>query len=277
MWLRRASTSLGQVDLLGARYQRQRFDRHSHQRFPLGCIVEGALAFRYRGAEVTAPAGVVNLANPGEAHTGQAAGPRGWAYRMFYLEPALLAGVAGQMAGRPRDIPFFQSGVLADPGLAALLRRLHQGLEQGSLTALEVDHLLLACLTRLIRRHADAPPPARPPAACHPAVARARELLEDRFRENLSLADLAREAALSPYHLARLFAAELGLPPHLYLTQVRVRRARGLLEQGLTPAVAALETGFSDQSHLTRRFKALVGVTPGQYRECCAVRPVPGS
>ncbi|CAA9481240.1 MAG: Transcriptional regulator, AraC family [uncultured Rubrobacteraceae bacterium] len=57
------------------------------------------------------------------------------------------------------------------------------------------------------------------------------------------------------------------MPPHAYQTQARLDRARSLLLRGWPPARVARETGFADQSHLTRRFKRLVGVTPGRYAE----------
>jgi AraC-like DNA-binding protein len=57
----------------------------------------------------------------------------------------------------------------------------------------------------------------------------------------------------------------IGLPPHAYLTQIRANRARAMLLRGVTPAAAAYRCGFCDQSHLTRIFKRLFGVTPGAY------------
>ena len=65
----------------------------------------------------------------------------------------------------------------------------------------------------------------------------------------------------------RAFRKEVGLPPHEFLTQVRIRRAMKLLLRGLPIAEVALETGFVDQSHLTNRFKRLVGTTPKQFAE----------
>jgi transcriptional regulator GlxA family with amidase domain len=66
--------------------------------------------------------------------------------------------------------------------------------------------------------------------------------------------------------LLRSFRAEVGMPPYAWLAQHRVARARGLLEQGHSPAEAAVLTGFADQAHLTRWFRRVVGVTPGAYR-----------
>jgi AraC-like DNA-binding protein len=61
------------------------------------------------------------------------------------------------------------------------------------------------------------------------------------------------------------------LTPHAYLDQLRVRHARELLRNGIAPADVALRTGYADQSHLTRHFRRLVGVTPGQYARSCSV------
>jgi AraC-like DNA-binding protein len=71
---------------------------------------------------------------------------------------------------------------------------------------------------------------------------------------------------LSQFAVLRAFRAETGLPPHAYLNQIRVRRARTLLDQGIAPADVALTTGFADQAHLTRHFKRVVGVPPGAYQ-----------
>ena len=65
----------------------------------------------------------------------------------------------------------------------------------------------------------------------------------------------------------RVFHDEVGLPPHAYLTQVRVNRARRLLSQGWPITEVAFEVGFVDQSHLNKRFKRITGMTPGQYRK----------
>jgi transcriptional regulator GlxA family with amidase domain len=64
----------------------------------------------------------------------------------------------------------------------------------------------------------------------------------------------------------RAFRGETGLPPHAYLNQLRVRRARVLLDDGVTPADVAVQVGFADQAHLTRHFKRVVGVPPAAYQ-----------
>ncbi len=78
---------------------------------------------------------------------------------------------------------------------------------------------------------------------------------------------MAEQAGLSRYHFIRVFQNKTGLSPHAYLTQVRVNNARTQIESGLTLADAAFSSGFSDQSHMTRYFKSIYGVTPGKFRK----------
>jgi AraC-like DNA-binding protein len=257
---------LGNVELLHAHYVTQNFPRHTHDGFAIGVIERGALGFYYRGQNVVAPAGQVNLVNPDEVHTGHAATTQGWTYRMFYLDAALLQTAASELAGRPAKTPFFTMGVLRDITLAGAVHALHTQLEAGHAPLLEVQSRFLDMLTQLVARHADAPPAHRPIGREPAAVKRAREYIDACYDENISVDKLAAIAHLSPYHFIRVFGRQLGMPPHAYLMQTRVRRAKALLDKGWRIVDAACDTGFVDQSHLTRHFKRTLGYTPGQYR-----------
>jgi AraC-like DNA-binding protein len=93
----------------------------------------------------------------------------------------------------------------------------------------------------------------------------AKEFIEEHYKDNLTLKEIARVVNTSPFHLLRMFKAEVGLAPHAYLTQYRIRKARHFLSKGTSIVQVALLTGFCDQSQFTRRFKQLVGTTPGQF------------
>jgi AraC-like DNA-binding protein len=251
------------AELLAASFRRQVFPRHFHEGYALGVIEDGALAFRYRGQELVAAPGEINLVVPGEAHDGQAAAEAGWAYRMFYLEPGVLARAAAEM-GRP-GLPHFRAGVLGDPDLAGRILALHRLLERGA-DRLAAQAGLLDLLARWIGRHAE-DPGAAPRCGREPrAVARALEFLAAHADQDPSLEDLARVSGLSAFHFLRVFRQATGLTPHAFVMQRRVRRAQELLRRGLAPARAAAESGFADQSHLTRQFKRLTGLTPAAYR-----------
>lgn len=256
---------LGHVDLMHATYVTQTFPRHTHEGFALGVIERGALGFRYRGENVVAAAGAINLANPDEAHTGHAAVESGWTYRMFYFDAALLQKASSQLAGRMQSIPFFKPGVIRDDGLAAFIHAQHLSLEREEATALERETRFLWMLAQLISRHADSPPAAQAIGRERTRIKRVREYIEAHYNENISLERLASVANLSAFHFVRVFRNEVGLPPHTYLTQIRIRKAQAYLAKGWQIAAAAHETGFVDQSHFTRHFKRITGVTPGQY------------
>ena len=70
-------------------------------------------------------------------------------------------------------------------------------------------------------------------------------------------------------HLIRRFRAAHGVPPHAYLVQIRLLRARRLLAAGERPAAVAAACGFADQSHLGRWFRRAYGLAPGAYRALC--------
>jgi AraC-like DNA-binding protein len=254
----------GDLELLRATYFTHSFARHTHAGYALGVIETGTEEFWYRGAVHRAPAGSIALINPDEVHTGHAADRRGWSYRVLYPGVELLRRAASEVAGRPRGVPLFPEPVVRDAPLARLLRELHAALERSG-CALERESRLVWTLTQLVARHAAQREPPGAPKRERRAVRLAREYVEDNHAHNISLEELSRVAGLSRFHLLRSFRAEVGLPPHSYLNQVRVYRVKEPLRSGAGIAEAALETGFADQSHLTRHFKRLVGVPPGRY------------
>ena len=142
---------------------------------------------------------------------------------------------------------------------------MYLALEQPSAT-LERQALLLNLLTGLIARFAERQLAPRSCGVERQAIKRACDYLAAHFAENVSLEDLAQIAHLSPFYFNRVFSEQMGMPPHAFQTQLRVLRAKAFLLQGWAIPQVASQTGFADQSHLTRHFKRLVGVPPGQYQ-----------
>jgi len=96
-------------------------------------------------------------------------------------------------------------------------------------------------------------------------MARVADYLREHYAEAITLEQLAAVAGMSAFHLARSFKKAIGLPPHVFLTQLRLQQAKRLLARGVGLAEAAAAVGFYDQSALSRHFKKIYGVTPGQY------------
>ncbi|WP_233834305.1 AraC family transcriptional regulator [Paraburkholderia sp. ZP32-5] len=242
------------------------FPRHSHDRFGVGVIVSGGHRSASGRGVVEARAHDAIMVNPGEVHDGSPLDERGRAWRMLYFEPSIVASVGAELTDTvARDIELTQP-VVHDP----LLTRLFERLFAVSVLApclpddLMTEEALLSLLAHLVRVHATKSARARVTAANGP-IARARARIDDDPAAALSLADLAAEAGVSRFQLLRAFAQQTGLPPHAYRMQRRVSLARRSIASGATLADAAAVAGFADQSHMTRAFVRLLGVTPANY------------
>jgi AraC-like DNA-binding protein/quercetin dioxygenase-like cupin family protein len=240
------------------------FSRHTHDEYSIAVMERGAPTVTCRGAAHLAPPGSFLLINPDEPHEGRSADGR--AYRMMYVQPSALSRLLDHdsVGLRSNYFPLFRLPIVEDRSLAAEYLRLHRALETESLGALEAESRMLAFLTALIGRHADGR--IVPPESRHtPLVRSIREYLEAHFHEDPSLSDLSALTGVGRFALLRQFSREIGLPPHGYLTQVRLREARRQLLAGKSPSLVAAEVGFVDQSHLIKRFRSAFGMTPGQY------------
>ncbi|MDR6444252.1 AraC-like DNA-binding protein [Paraburkholderia terricola] len=242
------------------------FPRHSHDRFGVGVIVSGGHRSASGRGMVEARANDAIMVNPGEVHDGSPLDERGRAWRMLYFEPSLLAGVARELTGAAaREIELTQP-VAHDP----LLKRLFERLFAVAVEAPQVpddlvrEEALLELLGHLVRAHATHPAGSASTCSLGP-VARAKARIDDDPSSPLTLADLAADTGMSRFQLLRAFAHEMGLPPHTYRMQRRVVLARQLIARGATLADAAASAGFADQSHMTRAFVRLLGVTPANY------------
>ncbi|WP_225731336.1 MULTISPECIES: AraC family transcriptional regulator [unclassified Nocardia] len=252
--------AVADVDLVVARYRRHEFTRHSHEAFAIGLNEINGERLGIRGDnEVVRPGGLI-LINPGQVHTGQPAAPGEWGYRAIYPSPALVGAVARELSTGATE---FRRSVVYDDLCANAIRVAHRAAERGD--RLAASSALHAALGLLLTRHGDRRPrPVR--AAGRRDVALARAMLHERMTAPPTLDELAEHAGTGKFALLRAFHAELGLPPFAYLNQLRVRRVRELLAAGTPLAVAAAETGFVDQAHMSRHFRRIVGMPPGVYR-----------
>ncbi|HJQ23437.1 MAG TPA: AraC family transcriptional regulator [Blastocatellia bacterium] len=239
--------------------------RHWHEEYQFCLVQAGPGELTYRGHCLPTPPASLFMVHPGEVHANRHYGAEGCTYRTLFIAAELMRDAAREIFGGAPGLPFFPTAVVFDAQVIRQYLELHVALERPSAT-LERQTRLLSLLAGLIARFAEAHPSPRAQAADRQAVRRAYDYLAEHFAENVSLDHLAAIAGLSPFHFNRLFAEQFGMPPHALQTQLRVLRAKALLLDGWPiPQVASL-TGFADQSHLTRHFKRLVGVPPGQYQ-----------
>ena len=132
-----------------------------------------------------------------------------------------------------------------------------------------VDYLSRALAARLLREHSNASPRREdlPKGGLTPVqIALACDFMEAHLDRPVALSEMAAACGLSPTHFARRFKTALGAPPHQHLMQLRVERAKRLLQGHLPIVEVALATGFTHQEHLTRVFRRITGMTPASFR-----------
>jgi len=255
--------------LMHARFNGRSVPPHIHDEYSISITLRGGLAFDYRGTKHSAPAGVISCVAPGETHSASPASGDRWAFLNFLVPNAVVREVLSSLE-RPDVLPDLPRRVVVDAEMVRRLVALYR-LLKGSGDLLERQSACTFVLAEFFKNHSTARGSSDSIGQEHPAVERARELLQECFGEQISLARLADYAGLSPYHLLRTFRAAVGMTPHLYLNQIRVLQAKHRLSAGAATAETAVACGFCDQSHMTRQFKRVALTTPGQYRN--AVRP----
>ncbi|QKZ02889.1 MULTISPECIES: AraC family transcriptional regulator [Pseudomonas] len=254
-------------------YQGHAYDPHWHDSYLVGVTEQGVQRFNCRRTRHDSTPGKIFLLEPGEIHDGEAPDESGFTYRMLYLDPHWLER---EMASLFEDAPAshvlsFAQTLNQDPRLAhaALFAfgALH-GQELRIVRQSALDGLVERLTSHLQwRKRQDADPRL-------PLVAlRARDYLHAHCHRDLGMDELALACNIDRFRLTRAFKAAFGLPPHAYLVQLRLARARRLLAGGARVADVATDLGFADQSHLGRWFMRAYGLTPAAYRKRCSNLP----
>jgi len=250
------------IEALHARFIRHAYRPHSHPTWTVAVVERGAARFELDATQQRAAQGELFVLEPEAVHTGMAAVPEGWAYKVLYIEPSIVHEWAGRDDGPPRAARWV---VFRDLALRAALDRAHGALIREPPGGLAVEEAVLGAVAAL-RPHLKPGPPAHGrERAEHAAVRRARAHLRERWDQRVPLAELATVAGLSRFELVRRFREQSDVTPHAFQTNLRIAEARRLLAAGVAPAEVAAACGFADQPHLTRVFKRAVGVTPGRY------------
>lgn len=243
-----------------------RFPRHFHEQYGFGLIERGAQRSASGRGMVEAGPGDLITVNPGEIHDGTPIGVAGRSWRMLYFDPAIIAEASRDLnEGEGGDFEFTRP-VINDLRVAAPFHNLFAAATQAGDTAvsLQFDELLLLVLADIDHerptKHNGRPPP----------IFRAKAKIDDAPSAPVTLAELARLCGLSRFQVLRGFVKATGLTPHAYLMQSRLGLARRLIARQHSLADAAAESGFADQSHMTRLFIRNFGVSPGVYAAAVA-------
>jgi AraC family transcriptional regulator len=191
-------------------------------------------------------------------------------YVNLLLEPSLLRQIAVEH-GLSAATEVEHRIIFQDPTILHVAQLLKAEVLSGGLAGnLYVESLRNLLAVHLLRNHTRDPVQPKV-AAVHLEGLKLKQLkdyIEDHLAEDLPIATLAALIPISPFHFARAFKAALGEPPHRYVMQRRIERAKMLLSvMRLSVAEVSYQTGFSSQSHFTAQFRKAIGMTPKQFRE----------
>lgn len=247
------------IERIEAYFAGHAYEPHRHDTYAIGCTIAGVQSFHYRGSRADSRPGDVIVLHPDEVHDGHAGAADGFRYRMLYVQPRLIQEALGAVT----PLPFVPQVVTRDRRLRAALRLALDNLDD-PLEPLQADQFVAALAEALLANDASRRRPPPSPAASL-AMTRARQMLDAHFDRVVSSEELEAETGIDRYRLARHFRAHFGTSPYRYLTMRRLERARSLLRQGLPLVEAAVASGFTDQSHMTRQFKGAYGLPPGRW------------
>lgn len=241
----------------------QPFPNHFHEYYVIGFVEEGERALSCKNQEYTVKRGDILLFNPGDNHACVQSDQGTLDYRSLNITKGVMLDLAEEVTGR-RELPGFSRSMITDEEAVCCLRPLHESVMKGDHGFGKEENLLLL-ISLLIQRYGQPFETCVP--ECRDEIEKACAFMEQHYAEHIYLEQICRCAGLSKSALLRAFAKSKGVTPYSYLENVRIGEAKKLLEKGVPPVEAALQTGFSDQSHFTNYFNRFIGLTPGAYQE----------
>lgn len=241
----------------------QPFPNHFHEYYVIRFIEDGERCLSCRNQEYTIAKGDIVLFNPRDNHACVQSDDGTLDYRGFNITKEVMLDLAEEVTGR-RELPGFSKTVIFAEEVTCYLHPLHELVMKGSCEFGKEENLLLL-ISLLIQRYGQPFESCIP--ECREEIEKACDFMEQHFADRIYLDQICRYADLSKSTLLRAFTKSKGVMPYSYLENIRIGKAKKLLEQGVPPIEAAMQTGFSDQSHFTNYFNRFIGLAPGLYRD----------
>ena len=242
-----------EAEVMQAAVSSHEFSAHFHETWSVGRIDSGECRFSVDGTKLAASGGELVVIPPFTVHTGGSRRP-GLTYKMLYVGERWFSELSSLVFGDGTvDFPDI---VIRDRALSAQLNR---ALAMGAVPEAERKASLAHALISLLERHG------------RRSDRNERRLALEAGANPRTVLKAIEDGPSSRSTQIRRFAREFGLPPARYLRNLRGVSAKELIRRGLDLAEVAQRLEFSDQAHLTREFKRIHGITPGEYRRVVGV------
>jgi AraC-like DNA-binding protein len=230
------------------------FPDHFHEEYTIGVSISGIQQFNLLDQEFVVAPQSIFLIKPGQMHAHHSMADLGWSFKSMYLSPDFMAYLlkGSSIEADSSFIPLVQDAELFERFVS-----IHQN----------KDHNLkdsVASFMRVLyqRSASDDHISAIPPSAKLDEI---KYYLADHVSQKLNLDVIANKFRIDKFQLIRQFKKHTGVTPNVYLTILRIEKARQLINQQYSLVETALEAGFYDQSHFHHNFLYYTGVTPGSF------------
>ncbi|HBH1325755.1 TPA: AraC family transcriptional regulator [Clostridioides difficile] len=241
----------------------QKFPNHFHEHYVIGFIEKGQRYLSCKNKEYTTSTGDLLLFNPFDSHTCEQIDDKVLDYRCINIKPEIIKKTVFEITGK-NYLPKFNQPVIFRSELVPLLQELHYIIMEEELD-FKKEELFFFLIEQLIEEHTE-PNLQSNLENTNIEIQAVCDYLENNYAEHIVLDELSTIAGMNKYSLLRNFTKLKGITPYRYLENIRVNKAKKLLEKGVEPIDAAIQTGFVDQSHFTNFFKNFIGLTPKQYQ-----------
>ncbi len=243
--------------LLEASFTNKTFAPHFHDEYSIALITSGTHNFTCNKNDFAARPGDIRLINPHDIHVCKS---KTWGYITFTPDNNFVEAFSESCQKELHNI-MFVNPVIRNHKLAKLFVDLNSATKEWQ-DELMAENILEELVVNLISSYSNNKTKAKNISYSRKKLLQSVEYMKTNFGESLKLEKLANISALSKYHFLRKFKEEFNMTPHSYLLQIRVQNAKNMLLQNRALSDIAFSCGFSDQSHFTRVFNKIYGMSP---------------
>jgi len=257
------NNTLDNLELFKGSFTTYQFKPHFHETYTIIFLDDGVGDYSYNDAKHIIETGTLLIFNPYDVHTGRSVEGQPWKFRSMYIPLPVMRKVMTTL-NLDQTLPVFQNNIIQDKavfqkGQKAFPKLIYEQKEQSS------EALLLDFLIDLVDGYAHIGVLPEPVSKGFIIAKGIREYIHTNYVEDISLRQLSQLAGLPEYSLVKTFKYYFQLPPHQYLLNLRIEKAKSLLAEKYSSTEVAYRSGFFDQSHFIRHFKKIIGITPKQF------------
>jgi len=257
------NNALNNLELFQGSFTTYQFKPHFHESYTIIFLDHGMGDYSYNNSKHIIATGSILIFNPYEVHTGRSVEDQPWHFRSMYVSQQVMRQVMETLQ-LPNTLPVFQNNIVKDElifkkGQVAFPKLIYD-LNQKKSEALLVDFL-----RDLVEGYAFIGVLREPDSKGFALAKSIRDYIHAHYMEDISLSHFVQQTGLPSYSLIKTFKSYFQLPPHQYLVNLRIEKAKSLLADNYSSTEVAYRSGFFDQSHFIRHFKKIIGITPKQF------------